>query len=349
MTEFLKTRLKLTGWYLLIVTFVSFFFSFSMYRILSLELDRNMQTRLMRFVPGSIGVSGSGFFFGEGRLPLDFDRPIFEETKQRMAIALVLVNGGILAVAGLAAYFLAGKSLQPLEKAIEEQKRFVADASHELRTPLTAIKTEVEVALRDKGLSLAAAKKLLQSNLEETNKMQSLSNNLLILSKYQSADFKPEFEPVRFFEVLEKAKEKLLPKINERKIAVEIEGEDVEFEANYNSLVELFTILLDNTIKYSNEDSAVIVKTQVIGRYAFFSVQDFGVGIKEKDIPKVFDRFYRSDASRVKDQTDGYGLGLSIAKSIVEMHKGKIWVESKLGEGSTFKVELPLKQVTLLS
>lgn len=265
-----------------------------------------------------------------------------------MAIALVLVNGGILAVAGLAAYFLAGKSLEPLEKAIEEQKRFVADASHELRTPLTAIKTEVEVALRDKGLNLASARKLLQSNLEETNKMQSLSNNLLVLSKYQSADFKPEFEPVRFFEVLE-ASEKLLPKMSGRKIAVKIEGEDIELEANYSSLVELFTILLDNTIKYSNEDSAVIVKTQGVGKSALFSVQDFGVGIKEEDIPKVFDRFYRSDTSRVKDQTDGYGLGLSIAKSIVEMHKGKIWVESKLSEGSTFKVELPLKQVGLLS
>jgi len=121
MTEFFKTRLKLTAWYLLIVTLVSFFFSFSMYRILTLELDRNMEVRLMRFIPGSVGVSGSGFFFGEGRLPLDFDQPIFEETKQRMAIALILVNGGILAVAGLAAYFLAGKSLQPLEKAIEDK------------------------------------------------------------------------------------------------------------------------------------------------------------------------------------------------------------------------------------
>jgi len=344
MTEFFKTRLKLTAWYLLIVTFVSFFFSFSMYRILTLELDRNMQVRLMRFIPGSIGVSGSGFFFGEGRLPLDFDRPIFEETKQRIALALVFANGVILAVAGLAAYFLAGKSLEPLEKAIEEQKRFVADASHELRTPLTAIKTEVEVALRDKGLNLASAKKLLQSNLEETNKMQSLSNNLLILSKYQSADYQPEFEPVRFMEVLDKAKEKLLAKIAERKISIEVEGEDVEFEANYNSMVELFTILLDNTIKYSNESGAVIVKTQVVGKSAFFLVQDFGVGIKDEDISKIFDRFYRSDSSRVKDQADGYGLGLSIAKSIVEMHKGKIWVESKLGEGSTFKVELPIKQ-----
>lgn len=348
MTEFFKTRLKLTSWYLLIVALVSFFFSFSMYRILTLELDRNMEVRLTRFIPGSIGVSGSGFFFEGTRLPLDFDRPIFEETKKRIAIALVLINGGILVIAGLAAYFLAGKSLEPLEKAMEQQKRFVADASHELRTPLTAIKTEVEVALRDKRLNLALAKKLLQSNLEETNKMQSLSNNLLVLSKYQSTDFKPEFEPVRFFEVLE-ASEKLLPKIRERRVAIKIEGGDIELEANYNSLVELFTILLDNTIKYSNEDSAVIVKTQVTGKCALFSVQDFGVGIKEEDIPKVFDRFYRSDSTRVKDQTDGYGLGLSIAKSIVEMHQGKIWVESRLGEGSTFKVELPLKQTALLS
>ena len=145
-------------------------------------------------------------------------------------------------------------------------------------------------------------------------------------------------------EVLDKAKEKLLAKIAERKISIEVEGEDVEFEANYNSMVELFTILLDNTIKYSNESGAVIVKTQVVGKSAFFLVQDFGVGIKDEDISKIFDRFYRSDSSRVKDQADGYGLGLSIAKSIVEMHKGKIWVESKLGEGSTFKVELPIKQ-----
>ena len=98
------------------------------------------------------------------------------------------------------------------------------------------------------------------------------------------------------------------------------------------------TILLDNAIKYSHNGSKIKVITEKIGKHGVVSVKDFGIGIKHSEIPFVFKRFYRADSSRSKDKVDGYGLGLSIAKSIADLHYAKITVESETGKGSLFKV-----------
>lgn len=336
---FKKARIKLTAWYLLILMTISVCFSVVIYQGATAEIQRALSFQRFR-----IENPGQEFIFP--RLPRRtiVDPEVLEESKNRIINRLILINAIILVSSGTAGYFLAGRTLKPISAMIDEQNRFVSDASHELRTPLTAMKTEVEVALRDSKMNLKQAKKLISSHLEEVNHMQSLSNYLLSLNRYQNTSLKFEFKKVRLDEILNKVREKILPLTKEKNISILIEGKEIDIEANPDSIAELFTILLDNAVKYSHKNSAVNIKTELDHKYATIAVQDYGIGIKEADIPYIFDRFYRADSSRTKTKTDGYGLGLSIAKQIVKIHRGSINVESKLDKGSTFIVQLPLKQ-----
>lgn len=343
---FKTARLKLTGWYLLIIMSVSIFFSIAVYRGSTLELGRGLRLQAVRFTSREQPVFQIPL---NGPIPSPgFDVTLLEELKRRIAMQLILINIGIFAMSGFAAYFLAGKTLKPIEESLDEQKRFISDASHELRTPLTALKSEIEVALRDKNLDLGQAKKLLNSNLEEVDKMQALSNYLLALDRYQSNKLKLSFNKVKVSGVISKAGEKVQKLANKKDVHILQKGRDVEIMANEIGLVELVTILLDNAAKYSQKGKSVVVSTHSDGKNIYIKVQDFGIGIKASDIPYIFNRFYRADASRSKTLVEGYGLGLSIAKSIVELHHGKISVESTVNEGSIFTAVLPLKQQTLL-
>lgn len=312
---FKEARVKLTAWYLLIIMAVSLSFSCVIYLGVNRELNRiaNFQfTRIQGIVrgfPASINIS-----------PMP-DSDAITEARARIIVILGLINLSILIFSGVGGYFLAGLTLNPIAEMVDEQKKFVSNASHELRTPLTALKTEIEVSLRDKKLDLGQAKKMLVSNLEEVDRMQKLSNYLLNLNRYGDE------------------KKLILTKVNLKDVAIRAIGKNkVKTNltnslvlGNEESLVELVIILLDNAYKYSPKKDSV----EVVVRSKKISVSDSGVGIAKEDLPHIFDRFYRSDKSR---GTEGYGLGLSIAKSIVELHNASIKVESRSGRGSTFTI-----------
>jgi signal transduction histidine kinase len=211
-----------------------------------------------------------------------------------------------------------------------------------LRTPLTSLKSEIEVALRDERLTLPEAKKLLQSNLEEVDKMNALSDYLLRLNKYQAGEATLTFKPINLKVVAARAIEKVKVMAQSRKIKIIQELDSAKIFGNEDSLIELATIFLENAIKYNGQSRRVIFRTRKEGGEAILEVQDFGIGIKKEDIPHIFDRFFRADSSRSKRATDGYGLGLAIAKSIVELHAGKIRAESRVGKGSTFSASFKL-------
>lgn len=348
---FRKARIKLTLWYLLIITLICVLFSVVAYQGLIFELSRSLRRQALRTVQDRIGENAQpydfpGGFFFHLQLPRleTLDAKIFEEARKRVLLQLLFANAGILIISGFAAYFLSGKTLKPIEEMVLEQKRFVADASHEIRTPLTAMKTEIEVALKDKKIAFKQTRNLLNSNLEEVNKIQSLTDYLLTLSKYENADIKLATETVSLQEIVNKVVAKIKSMADAKKISLITEVKNIKIQVNSISLIELITILLDNAIKYSPKGSSIIVKGKSDHTMITISVADFGIGIDKKDIPYIFNRFYRADSSRSKTNTHGYGLGLSIAKSIVELHKGKIYVESEVGKGSIFTVELPVQQ-----
>lgn len=331
---FFNTRLRLTLWYLAIVAIVSFSFSWIIYRGVITDLERG-------FMMAEARLTAQGIITPRRIIALNILGEDFEKAKKTVAIRLISINGIILAASGIAAYILAGKTLEPLREAMDEQKRFAADASHELKTPLTALRTELEVALRDKKLSLENARNMLKSNLEEVINLQNLSENLMKLNRYSQNVNGIKFEKISISEVVDQAVKKVLPLARKKSIHFTKEVKEIVINADKLSLTELLVILLDNAVKYSPNKSTVTISTAAQRNKIALMVSDYGVGIAKRDIPNLFNRFYRADSSRTKNAADGYGLGLAIAREIVEKHKGEISVRSKLGEGTTFKIVLP--------
>jgi two-component system sensor histidine kinase CiaH len=332
---FNKARLKLTAWYLLILMIISLSFSVVIYQGATAEIQRALSFQRFR-----IENPNQEFIFPEHPRRVFVDPDVFEETKNRIINRLLLINVIILVSSGTAGYFLAGRTLKPISKMIEEQNRFISDASHEIRTPLTGLITSTEVSLRDKKLTLAESKKVLLENLGELNGLKKLSDKLLELAYFQRPNGKVLFEEINLYDVLTEAVKKVKPLVKQKEISLILPKKiSIPIKADFEKLVELAVILIDNAIKYSPEKSKIEIGLKKQKQFAVFSVKDFGDGIDPKNLPFIFDRFYRAEPSRNK-KTDGYGLGLSIAKKIVENHGGKISVESKLNNGSTFIVQL---------
>ncbi|MEK7168823.1 MAG: HAMP domain-containing sensor histidine kinase [Patescibacteria group bacterium] len=300
---FTEARIKLTLFYLTIIMVISIFFSAIIYQGATFELSRiQNRQRIMR--PNSAFV---------------IDPDIVRETKNRIFISLLALNGIILIGSGLSGYFLAGKTLSPIQKMMDEQKEFISNASHELRTPLAALKSQIEVGLRSKKISTKDLIELLKSNLDDVNNMTKLSDYLLKLNKQQNA--KVEFKKVDLTKIIKEVAGTRNFKLNLTNTVV---------RGDRDSLKELVSILLDNAIKYGGgKEISLSLRNKIL------KITDHGIGIPEEDLPHVFDRFFRGDKAR---SHDGYGLGLSIAKQIADNHNAKIKVESKLGFGTTFKV-----------
>lgn len=342
MTLFHTARIKLTLWYLLIIMAISLSFSAVMYRMIHSEIDRiehMQQERLQRRIPlwmQQLDIDQPPKDFPPMR---SLDPQDIEDAKRRLLLLLGIINLGILGISALAGYFLAGKTLRPIKNMLDDQNRFIADASHELRTPLTALKTEIEVNLRDDKLKMSDAKKLLTSNLEEVNHLQKLSDNLIKLTNtsVNQSKAKSDFE---LLDCVNKAVKKVLPLAKKKEINIQNEVRTAKIFGNKESLGEVLVILLDNAIKYSPDKSEIWLQSEEFDDFVQIKVMDRGIGIARKDLSYIFDRFYRCDQSR---SSDGHGLGLSIAKKLVEACGGKIKVESELEKGSVFTIKLPIR------
>ncbi len=337
---FHSAYLRLTIWYLTIIMIVSVLFSAVLYRVITDEIDRGLHRQVISFR----GPIIQAFQLNNDRVEQLVESEL-NDSKERIRFNLIVINLFILFIAGGASYYLAKRTLQPIEEAHTSQSRFTADASHELRTPLTAMKAEIEVALREKTISASAAKNLLKSNLEEIDKLEELSNNLLVLSQIQDRDKKNLFKQISLKEIVEQAIADLSPIAQKKKITLQIDLKEIKLQADKESINRTIKILLDNAFKYSPEGSNVSIKTYTEGSWAVIQVTDQGIGIKELDLAHIFDRFYRADTSRSKKDIPGYGLGLSIAKKIIENHQGKIEAISTIDKGSTFTIKLPSKRL----
>lgn len=326
--------LKLTIFYVLIAMAISVAFSIGLYNISSSEINRGLgrQTRVLRDIPADSLQGNMLPNFEDIRLQQ------IAESNDHLKNNLIYFNLLILLLSSALSYFLARKTLYPIEKAMESQHRFTADASHELRTPLTAMRTEIEVNLLDKKLGLTDAKRLLQSNLEEIEKLESLSNALLKLARYQD-ESKIALDKVSLEEAIVEAYEKVESLASKKSIGFKNNLKNISIEGEKQSLVELFVILLDNAVKYSPEKSKIFINMKQDKNFTVISIKDQGIGIRATELPHIFDRFYRCDTSRCKEQANGYGLGLSIAKRIVDLHGGTIFANSKAGKGSEFTVK----------
>lgn len=324
---------RLTIAYMGILVGISMLFSVALYQLSAHELAQSLSQQYVRLR----SPLGQSILVPPNQ---DFIEQELAAGKRRLALQLLYFNIIIVAGGSAASYFLARRTLRPIEDALTAQTRFAADASHELRTPLAAMQAEIEVALRNGKLSAAEARELLQSNLEEVGKLKALAEGLLRLARADGQAV--PLSPVDLALVMTEAVRRVSGAAQAKSITVETDVTDLAVLADSPSLVELFVILLDNAVKYSPEKTTVAVGVHPRGRWAEITIRDQGRGIKPSDLPHIFERFYRADASRSKNHIEGYGLGLSIAENIAALHRGAISVESEVGQGSVFTLRLPL-------
>jgi len=232
------------------------------------------------------------------------------------------------------------KMMDRIESAYEKQKQFVSDASHELRTPIAVIQGYARM-LERWGKD---DKEILYESIEAINKeaknMQDLVDKLLFIARNDKDTMVLIKDRFDMSELMEEMVKDTMMLDTKRNIESHIEP-DIYVNGDRDRIKQALRIFVDNAIKYTDEGGRITLRLEKDGEYAVASVIDNGKGISEKDLPNIFDRFYRVESSRERDK-GGHGLGLSIAKIIVLRHGGRIKVSSKLGAGSRFRIYLPL-------
>lgn len=236
--------------------------------------------------------------------------------------------------------------LARLDHSFRQIERFTADASHELKTPLTSVRGEAEVALMGEHTP-EEYRATLNSIIDEVDRLTSIVNNLLLLSRADAEQVLLRQEPLSLDEVAMQVYEKLEPIAHKRKVRLEMaEMEEVNMRGDALWLQQLLRNLLQNGINYTPEGGSVtlsVLNREQEGRHwGILEIRDTGVGIPQEHIPHLFDRFYRVDAARSRDQ-GGSGLGLNIVAWVAEAHGGTISVQSTVGVGTTFTVQLPIE------
>lgn len=340
---FHRARLKLTAWYILLALIITCLFSLLSYNGLRFELEQGLQRQRIFFQQGFLEPDGPPVTILKRT-----DPELMEDLRMHLIFRILYIDAAIILVAAIGGYLLAGRTLKPIQKMVDEQDRFITDASHELRTPLTSLRSELEASLLSKKLSEKEARDILKSNLEEVISLQALSDNLLELATKERPLTRHFLRDVNLLEVLEESVKKIAPLARKKHIIINIKVKNIMLSGERSSLTELFVILLDNAIKYSNPKTAITVTSAVKDKTVTISVMDEGIGISKDDQEKIFERFYRTDRSRTKSKTKGYGLGLAIAKQIVTDHRGTIHVKSEVGKGAKFTVSLPTNTFTRL-
>lgn len=244
-------------------------------------------------------------------------------------------------------HLMSKRAMIPVVNAYRKQRQFTADASHELRTPLSVLLTSINALEMEKEANEEDqfSRKLLTNMKEEVKRMAKLVGDLLTLARSDSEQDELLMEEFDYRPIAAKIIESMKPLADSKGIDITLRAPSpLTIYGDQERLKQLLYLLLDNAIKYTPNDGRVEITLSVEKqeRHPTFTLQvkDTGIGISSEDMEKIFDRFYRVDKARSR-QTGGYGLGLSIAKWIVEAHKGTIQVESKVGEGSIFTVKIP--------
>lgn len=322
--------LRVAGSYLLVIMIMSVGFSAVFYHTSAGELNRQLPPdSWFEGVPPDNDFGSYHAFF----------RSRISEGRLELLHRLILLNIAVLVLGALLSYYLARRSLAPIERALEAQKRFASDASHELRTPLAAMQAEGEVALRDPKLTLGRAKAVLQSHLEEVTRLQALTEALLKLAR---EDNPVNPIPVTLPYVVSEALNGCLKAAQSKDIVIDDRTPKIQVMADPAGLTQALSVLLDNAIKYSEAGSTIHLTAGQSGREGWLQVQDEGVGIGAQDLPHIFERFYRADSSRSKQNVEGHGLGLSLAAKLINQLNGEITASSRPGQGSIFTIKLPL-------
>jgi signal transduction histidine kinase len=283
-----------------------------------------------------------------GVLYIGMDITFFSKISKWLLILLIGLAVLFIGFAVFLSHLMSKRALVPIQEAYNRQREFVANASHELRTPLSVIFSSVEaLEMEEDMMTNDFSKKILHRLRDEVKRMKKLINDLLTLARADSEHASLELmkETFDFRPHAEKTLQSLEELALKKEILLHFDSpESVIVSGDADKLTELLYILLDNAIKYTPNGGEVSVKLHIESykqrRLLIISVKDTGIGIPPEDVGRIFERFYRADKARTR-QHGGHGLGLSIAKWIVDAHKGRIDVHSEVGKGTEFIVKIP--------
>ncbi len=335
---FKKARINLTISYLVIVALISFTISGIIYR----QVENTAKNELIK-QDVFIEKRFKRVILNDGNLRdemLQSDKTLAQIRKNTI-ITLGVLNLFILIITSILGYWFAGKTLKPIQENDKKQKEFLANAAHELKTPLTSLKTQMEVTLRDRNLSINEAKESLKSGIEDIDYLNKIVNSFLSIGKLQENKSKLNVTSIDLKQIIDEAVLRFKDRILERKIIVENSTKGVQIYGDEFLIKELFGILIDNSIKNLRTYGSIKISIEQKLNFQLVIFTDNGFGISKEDLPHIFERFYKSDKSRNKINSEGSGLGLTIAKEIMNKHKGVITCESELGKYSTFYLKFP--------
>lgn len=237
----------------------------------------------------------------------------------------------IIVLTALASFVMSSVTMLPIVKSMEKQSEFVSDASHELRTPLTVLQSRLEQLLSNPGERIIDRSEEISDCLSEVVRMTKLSNNLLTLAKSDADKILPEITEFDVFELITKVGAPYGEMANCENKVFKINGESILIRADNKKIMQVLIILLDNALKFTKPSDTISVDVRRLKTKCEIIVSDTGTGVSEQGLKRIFERFYRDDASR--GVTEGSGLGLAIAKQIVEEHNGSIFAEHNEPKG----------------
>ncbi len=320
---FLRARLKLTAYYTAGVCIILIIFSLAVYGLFVKNITSNFE------------YDGPGF-----ENEANVETQIIDKAQDQLQTILITIDAMIVLLIAGFSYYLAGKTLQPIESSYMRQKKFVADAAHELRTPLTVMKTGAEAVLSGDN-SKEEYKKIVRDSLEEINYLSAMVDDLLFLAKSDNSR-KTEFSSFNFSGLIHRQIELMRPCAEKKSIAVASEvQEELYMNGNKACLKRLLANLIKNAIDHNKPHGKITVSLKKNKNLTVLKIADTGIGIAESDLKHVFDRFYKAEHSHAK-QSGGAGLGLSIAQEIVKLHRGTIDIKSKLNQGTEVVISLPV-------
>lgn len=309
-------------------------------------LDRTLRS-LLGALAVCLTVGGVAAAWGANRLARRLTRPLERIAEGARAVSEASLSARIPEVSSdvelREVTAILNAMLGRLEAAFQRERRFLADASHELRSPLANVRGTLEVALR-RARSGDEYRDALAVSLAEVERLSRLVNDLLRLSRADTGQLPFTFAPCQLPAIAEDSVKAHASRAGERSVRLALETpEPIEVLGDTDRLREVIDNLLDNALRHTPPGSTVAVSVRRQGGHARVSVQDSGPGLSPEEQAHVFDRFYRADGSRAR-HSGGMGLGLSIAKAIVEAHRGQLSVRSAPGEGCSFLVDLPMAQ-----
>ncbi|MDE5755653.1 MAG: HAMP domain-containing histidine kinase [Clostridia bacterium] len=259
-----------------------------------------------------------------------------------MGITLTCIGIAGMFVIFLFFYYFSKRAIEPVKQSFLRQQELVANASHELKTPLTVVRTNLELIQSDPTSTVLDNQKWLDSAGYQLSRMQSLILDMLELTKYETNNVNTNREELEITDIVEGMTLSFEAICYEKSLTLDYSAEEnIKVSANTAEIEKIVGILLDNAIKYTPQKGKLTLLLQKTRRHAVISLTNTGDGIPKEKLDHIFDRFYKVDTSH-KDTGNSFGLGLSIAKSIVDSLKGKISCESQVGEFTRFIVELPL-------